>query len=675
MSKNDLRFTGDLRYRQIHLDFHTSPAIPGIGAAFDAEEFAATLEKAHVNSVTSFVRCHHGHIYYQSKKHPERIHPNLVSPNLIIDQIEACHKRNIRVPLYTTVQWDEFSADSNRDWLCIDIEGREYGTKPLEAGFYRILDVFHPGYRQFLFDHVKEVCETMPVDGFFFDIVAPRISYAKHWLDGVEKAGLNPEKPSDIQQFAAQMMRDWQNELTAFVQQFHPDATIFYNSGHIGPHHREEVDAFTHFELESLPSGGWGYLHFPQAMRLARTLGPDCMGMTGKFHTSWGDFHSYKNPAALQFECFQMLALNAKCSVGDQLPPNGKIDAATYDLIGGVYAEVEKKEPWCVGAKAVCDVALLTTESFASAQFEQRHPTIVMGAIRMLHELRVQFDIVDTKADLSQYKLLILPDEIPVATGLGMKLDAFLAQGGAIIASYHSGLDPETGGFFSDIFGVEEIGEAPYSPDFIVPTDRIGSKLPRTGHVMYKKGFEVRATASGDILASTEVPYFNRTWKHFCSHAHTPSSGNLSYPAIVQNRNCIYFAHPVFGQYNANAPLWVKTLVGDAIKLLLPDPVLEVGGPSSIIAALNEQSEQSEQKAEKRYILHLLHYIPERRGGAFDVIEDIIPVYDIPVRVKMPNAQFVQSVPDGEILPFMQEGEYVTFTVPEINGHTMIEIC
>ena len=77
--------------------------------------------------------------------------------------------------------------------------------------------------------------------------------------------------------------------------------------------------------------------------------------MTGRFHTSWGDFHSLKNPAALQFECFQMLALGAKCSVGDQLHPSGRIDPATYDLIGGVYAEVERKEPWCRGARPVVD--------------------------------------------------------------------------------------------------------------------------------------------------------------------------------------------------------------------------------------------------------------------------------------------------------------------------------
>ena len=39
-------------------------------------------------------------------------------------------------------------------------------------------------------------------------------------------------------------------------------------------------------------------MHFPLTARYARNLGIDCVSHTGKFHTSWGDFHSFKNKAA-----------------------------------------------------------------------------------------------------------------------------------------------------------------------------------------------------------------------------------------------------------------------------------------------------------------------------------------------------------------------------------------
>ena len=58
-----------------------------------------------------------------------------------------------------------------------------------------------------------------------------------------------------------------------------------------------------------------------------------------------------------------MLASGAKCSVGDQLHPNGKMDETTYRLIGEAYSEVEAKEPWCDGVTNVADIAVLSSEA------------------------------------------------------------------------------------------------------------------------------------------------------------------------------------------------------------------------------------------------------------------------------------------------------------------------
>ena len=144
-------------------------------------------------------------------------------------------------------------------------------------------------------------------------------------------------------------MNQFKHEFSRFVWDINPEVGVFFNAGHVGTRHRAVVDAYSHWELETLPSGGWGYQHFPVTMRYARNLGLDVLGQTGKFHTSWGDFHSFKNPAALQFECYRMIAMGAKCSIGDQLPPRGRLDPNVYDLIGSVYGEVEAKEPWCAG--------------------------------------------------------------------------------------------------------------------------------------------------------------------------------------------------------------------------------------------------------------------------------------------------------------------------------------
>ena len=77
-----------LRFRQVHLDFHTSPLITDVGAEFDASSFVQTLNGAYVNSVNIFAKCHHGMAYYPSKVGPT--HPGLKF-DLLGEMIAACH--------------------------------------------------------------------------------------------------------------------------------------------------------------------------------------------------------------------------------------------------------------------------------------------------------------------------------------------------------------------------------------------------------------------------------------------------------------------------------------------------------------------------------------------------------------------------------------------------------
>ena len=652
------------RFRQVHLDFHTSQHITGIGAAFDPDEFADTLKRAHVNSVTCFARCHHGYIYYDTRVNPERRHPHLTR-NLLAEQIEACHKRDIRVPIYTTIQWDHFTAEQHPEWLALTADGKMQGTPPFEAGFYRNLCVNSP-YYDFLQAHVQEILKSFPVDGFFFDIVNP-LDDSSHWTrEAMRAAGLDESSRLARVDFGRKVMDEFKHRLTAFVRQNNRDCTIFYNAGHISPFSRGSFDAYSHLELESLPSTGqWGYLHYPLTVRYARTLGMDNLGMTGKFHTTWGDFHSFKNEAALQYECYRMLAFNSKCSIGDQLQPDGKICQPTYDLIGSVYAEVERKEAWCVDARPVTEIGLLNTEEFQ----ENRIPTDSTGAVMMLQEGRHQFDVLDTQSDFSGYKVLVLPDAVSLDEGLASKVQAFLDQGGSVIASYKSGLKPDGSGFALPAFGAKLVGDAPFSPDFILPKGEIGEGLPPTEHVIYLRGLQVEPEPGTMVLAQVAVPYFNRDFRHFCSHQHTPSTHQIGYPGVLQRGRVIYFTHPIFTQYRQSAPRWVRTLFLNALDLLLPQSQVRASGPSTLLVSLNQQSKPDRQ------VLHLLHYIPERRGLEFDTLEDVIPVYNIRVSLRAnQKITAVTLVPDAAEIPFNEIDGRVEFVVPEVNGHQMIEI-
>ena len=62
--------------------------------------------------------------------------------------------RGIRVPIYTTVQWDHFTARQHPEWICVDERGQFVGTPPFAAGFYRQLNLNSPYVEAFLKPHV-----------------------------------------------------------------------------------------------------------------------------------------------------------------------------------------------------------------------------------------------------------------------------------------------------------------------------------------------------------------------------------------------------------------------------------------------------------------------------------------------------------------------------------------
>ena len=186
---------------------------------------------------------------------------------------------------------------------------------------------------------------------------------------------------------------------------------------------------------------------------------------------------------------------------------------------------------------------------------------------------------------------------------------------------------------------------------------------------MYQKGQEVKPT-TGKVLMDCAVPYFNRTWEHFCSHKHTPSSHEIAYPAAVGTENTVYFSHPVFSIYQERHPQWCRQVVNDALDMLLPQRILRHQGPTSLLTCVNEQ------QGESRYVLHLLHYIPEKRSDKLFTIENVIPVYQIPVELHLPKEIYRASVAlEGPEIPVERlPGGGVRFTVPKVEGHAMIEL-
>ncbi len=654
-----------LAFRQVHLDFHTSELIPGIGARFEPERFADTLAAAHVNSITCFSKCHHGMIYHDTRF--EARHPHL-AVDLLHLQIEACHARGIRVPIYISVGLDEFMARRHPEWIELQPDGKRRG-EPLKAGWKKLC--LNTAYVEYVSAQTQEVLSRFPTDGLFFDIIHQGQCCCPVCLAGMTGDGLDPECESDRKQYARGVLARLMDRVTTEVRDVNERCLIFWNSGHVDPSFRRVLHNFSHLELESLPSGGWGYDHFPLTVRYARHLGRDYLGMTGKFQKTWAGFGEFKNLAALEYECFTSLAEGAKLSIGDQLHPDGELDAATYDLIGTVYSQAEAREPWCGNVTPVTEIAIYNPEELGV--HDGRVDTSSGGAYRMLSEAHYQCDVVDREMDWSAYGVLILPDKIRLDGDLAARLQGYLAGGGRLIASHRSGLAADRDEFVLPDLGVTWLDDSPFEPEFIAARAELSAGVPAAPQVVYERGARVAPAVGTSVLADVWQPYFNRTYAHFCSHRHTPAEKPSGYPGAVASANAVYFAHPLFAGYMRHGVLTYKRLVLNALRRLLPEEqrLTVSSAPSTARISLMRQAADASHGG--RHVLHLLHSIPEQRCREIQTIEEHLPLHNVRVGVRLPGPPAsAYLAPDREALECDWRDGRAWVNVPLVLGHAMV---
>ena len=125
----------DLSFRQVHLDFHTTELIDGVGSRFSKEDFQNALKCGHIDSVTLFSKCHHGWSYHPSEANA--MHPAL-DFDLLGAQIDACKELGIRTPVYLSAGFDHKTCIAHPEWMCVD--SAEKIGEPTPRGFHAFFD-------------------------------------------------------------------------------------------------------------------------------------------------------------------------------------------------------------------------------------------------------------------------------------------------------------------------------------------------------------------------------------------------------------------------------------------------------------------------------------------------------------------------------------------------------
>jgi len=656
-----------LPQRQVHLDFHTSPWIPDVASEFEAREFVRTFREAHVTSVNIFAKCHHGMSYYPTKV--GTMHPALKGRDLMGEMIEALHREGIRCPLYTTVGWEEDAAHRFPEWRQLRKDGTFATRNASEKapGPWKFLNFLHPDYLDYMEAHVRELLSGYDVDGFIFDIVffAEDACWSDESMAFRHKHGFLNNDPETQAKFESVAQTFFVNRMSAFIRGLNPKVSLFYNTTNrpfVDSDYgiRPRIPACTHFELESLPSGFWGYQHFPRLARLVSRWGVPWVSQTGRFQKMWGDFGGIKPQAALEYECFRTQALGGEVCVGDQLPPRGRLDAAAYRLIGAVYAQCEMAEPFYQGSGPLAQVGVVCPHY--PGQDETTSGKSEEGAVQMCEETHYESAVLDDAGTFDDLELVILPDSVVITPRLKSALAEYYKKGGRLILSHRSGFDAN-GRWALDFLPLNFSGEVEKYPTYWRARAAFDAGLSISDRVFYQQGMNVIAGREMEVLVDRVLPYFKRTDLHFSSHFQTPPVAEPDrHPAVLAGDRFIYFADPIFREYRQSGNLAARDGWKRAMERLIGAPPYGAGLPTTVLSVPRRRGAD--------LILTLLHYIPLRKALDIDVIEERMNFAGQFLHLP-PAAREVRVFGQNAVLSLAPSGG---FALPTSPGRLLLEV-
>ncbi len=655
--------------RQIHLDFHTSEHMPGVGSRFDKQQFQAALQAGRVNLINVFGKCHHSWCYYPTKV--GRMHPTLTF-DLLGAQLEACHEIGVKAPVYITVGWSANDAEDHPEWCQREFDGR-YATTQLD--FAAAPDAPRPicswkflcpntAYGERVEAHTEEICRGYAVDGLWFDIYQlQRPCYCETCLKGMRAAGIDPRDNAAALSYRAESVLRHQARLKQLIQGYHADASIYFNGttnlGRIENLLHEGFRHNTKLDLEDLPTTWGGYNKLPLRARVFHRLGRPLVAMSGKFHTMWGEFGGFKHRDAIRYEAAGMVANGACVNFGDQAHPDGHMDPATYANIGHAYAYIEQIEDYGIPGRPVSDMALWYSGSAAHDE----------GAATLLLETQHEFEVVlaGDDQDLARFRLLILPAAVALTEADAERINRFSAQGGKLLVLGCGAMDAARERLMLDM-GVDWTGPAATREDYTQVTAALDADLPASPFLNYTAAARFTPQPGTELLAAVYEPYFDRTYGRYCSHQNTPNrTESAAHAAAWRFAAGIGLAHELDALYAAHGARVHRQLFRNALRLLLPDPMLEVELPSAGRATLLHQPHAG------RYVVHLTHACPMKRGRC-EIIEDIVPLHDVPVTVRLPHpVDEAIVIPGGAPLALDRQADgAVRVIVPRLDGHVAI---
>ncbi|MCY4630612.1 MAG: alpha-L-fucosidase [bacterium] len=652
---------------QVHLDFHTPEQIGDVGEHFDGAEFAGMLRAAGVDHVNLFAKCHHGWSYYPTDV--GRPHPGLTF-DLFGAQVQACRDAGLFVGAYYTVGWSAGDLEQHPEWTAIRCDGAPQSInvdhdaapddpRPLNSWIYLCPS---GGYLELMVSQVREIADRYAPDGFFFDICAGVPCFCARCRAAMASERVEPDEPGAVGAFNR---RRWERALAALRGAaridrhgrwgFFNGTTILYDDAHhVGAVTSGLASFNTHQALEDLPTTWGGYDKLPLRARYFHGSGADLVAISGKFHSSWGEFGGYKSRRALEYEARWMIANGARCNFGDQLHPGGRLDDQTYDLLRAVYRAVEGLHEFIDGARPDSNLAVCPSGS----------PDDDQGVARALLEAHREFVVAPpARLDPRRHEAAVVAG--PLASEETRDLVRFSAGGGRILL-LGDALQGWPENLLARTFGVGEARTVPADGDY---TSFVGEFEPLGSGLAYndEPGVRYRSAPDAQILARIHDAFFDRTYGRYCSHRNAPPRLDGSgYAAVHRYGPHLVAAHALGRLYLRHGAEIHRNLLWTLLAAINPRTTIEVEGlpPGGRVTLMY-------QPCRARTVLHAL-YAPTVQRGDVVIVDDVVPVSGVTATLRLRREVEAATHGDGALALVRHDDGTVSLALPTIRMHTLV---
>ncbi|MBE6601446.1 MAG: hypothetical protein E7637_02930 [Ruminococcaceae bacterium] len=634
--------------REIHLDFHNQPGIEDFLKDWDAEVFAERLARSHVRYINAFAKCNLGFCYYDTAIGTK--YPGLPC-DMMGELITACHKRGIGVTAYFNTGLDHEACRTHREWSKVNRNGQVLTEERVKSHIFR-MPCYETGYGDYQYALIDEFLTKYPeVDGVFLDMLNVAPCYGNECLEAIRAEGGDPLDDEAVARHSYESTMRFCERVKKRVG----DRNLICNSQ---PYWRMK-EFSSHIEVECLPSGRWGYDFFAPNAAYARTINDHTLYMTGRFQNNWGDFGGLKPLASMENDLWDALSNGMGYSVGDHMPPTGRLDDRVYDNVEKVFAQCMAMEPWTDGARYVADIGVVVP--LTSSTYFRDGEREYTGIARMLGELHVGFDFVNETMELSRYKLLILPDRMRMSSALQKKVTEFLQKGGSVLSAGLGGLDEQAMRFALPEWRFDVIGEKRAATSYYRLSDDAFS------YAMYSaSGIEMQAPDADCVYAYAVDAHFERKWDGFHGHYYLPPKTESVGTAAARSGRVCHISFGIFEAYYEAAYAAHRELVKACIDDLLCEPsLLCTGIPTTARATLTANG--------KHTLLHVKATYPERRGLA-PVIESHCYLPGGCEASVLGEYRTAYLIPSRESVDFRIEAGRTVVTLPEIKGYVCVAL-